>query len=1236
MTQLKWLRNPSRAEWGIVLAGLLLAAMTAWLSWAEYSHTYHVEHEFHERNERQIVLLLERHVHEAITDVGHALSRIKRVREQPGTPFDLKVLMAEHPDIADYAVAALIIDARGRPVHSTSPVPENISFADSPALRAHAAQDDGKPYFGLPMADPGSGRRSFQVSLRLNKPDGAFDGMAVIAIDFTYWHRLLRDSDLGEDSVIVLLGMDGVPRAVHGHLDGLDLLKHDWAFITDAARSGTTKGAVASLKALKGAESWAYRVVGDFPLIVAACAGEARMSSSLARSTRAHAAGTAALIFMELLFAAALLKFFARQRVHAQERSRISGVLQQSEERFRAVFDQAETAMALRPVGRRDLPWQKVNRRFCEFLGYTEAELLRLPASSITLQEDDALAAGMDARIASGEITNYSREKQYLRKDGSTVWGLMTMTVLHFPDGQPAQALSIVQDVDARKRGEVAVRESEIRLRIIAEHIGEGLALYDADDRLSFFNETYKRLQLSATPDIRAGLSFEQLARDRGHLLATMGEITDIDAFVAERMRRHRNPSGVIERRRPDGGVHQIREVRTPDGYTVVSFVDVTELKRREAELRESEGRFRAIIAAEPECVAIVSTSGKLLEMNPAGLRMLEAGSLEELQATPFIKLIAPRFRKSFIRLRNRVRGGESGVLEFEAIGMRGKRCWLEIHAAPLRDGGGDIYALLGISRDVSEQHAAREALATERNLMRALIDNIPDLVHVKDTQSRYMLANAAWMRVRAPGWTDVTGRSSSEIVGNPQRLALLTTEDRGVIEENRPNRLRVEKVKVPGSGERWFMISKLPLHDATGRVTGLISISRDVTEIRQRTEEVEQLNAVLERRVEERTAELAAANEELEAFASAVSHDLRAPLRHIDGFAELLLDDGGKELSAAGRNYLGRIRNASSRMMALIEDLLRLSRLMRGDLRFTEVDLGALAAELAEELRREHPERKVQVTIGPGLQARCDAGLLRAALANLLQNAWKFTGKREDATIEFSASLRDGAKVFCVRDNGAGFDMAYAGRLFGTFQRLHHESEFSGTGVGLATVRRIVRRHGGDVWAESAVNEGASFYFTLGRRPAEYGARAPVSMLLAAEPQPPVSGASSGKPILLLVDDDADVLDLSSRMLRPDQYEVLTAGSGEQALALLLEHPVQVIVSDFSMPGMDGARLLAQAAQLRPQSLRLIVSSQDINQAMQAGLQCGDIHHYFGKQQDYQLVRDCIRAWVGARPAKN
>jgi signal transduction histidine kinase len=257
-------------------------------------------------------------------------------------------------------------------------------------------------------------------------------------------------------------------------------------------------------------------------------------------------------------------------------------------------------------------------------------------------------------------------------------------------------------------------------------------------------------------------------------------------------------------------------------------------------------------------------------------------------------------------------------------------------------------------------------------------------------------------------------------------------------------------------------------------------TLEREVSERARVEGEVLRLNEELEARVRERTAQLEAANQELEAFCYSVSHDLRAPLRAIDGFSQALIDEHAAAVPESGRRYLARIQSATKRMGQLIEDLLNLSRVSRGALERRPLDLGEMAGQVIAELQQHEPQRKVETSIWDGMQVDADPRLMRAALENLLSNAWKFTAKTVPARIEVGR-LRDGGhSTYFVRDNGAGFDMAYADKLFGAFQRLHSVDDFPGTGIGLATVQRIVHRHGGRIWADGQVGKGAVFFFTL------------------------------------------------------------------------------------------------------------------------------------------------------------
>ena len=291
--------------------------------------------------------------------------------------------------------------------------------------------------------------------------------------------------------------------------------------------------------------------------------------------------------------------------------------------------------------------------------------------------------------------------------------------------------------------------------------------------------------------------------------------------------------------------------------------------------------------------------------------------------------------------------------------------------------------------------------------------------------------------------------------------------------------RYDIRNAERPGFEERHWSPTNTPLLDDAGEVQCIVHAVEDVTALVLLEKHAAAAIQDEHQQLVESNNALAASNEELEAFCYSVAHDLRAPLRGIQGFSQALIEDYAKEVDQKGQKYLQRVSSAALRMSDLIDDLLNLSRISRGPLARVPVELSALAREITLDLEHQHAHR-VQSTIADGLQATVDARLVRIVLENLLGNAFKFTAPAAEPRMEFGATEIDGARTFFVRDNGAGFDEAYASKLFAPFQRLHSEQDFPGTGIGLAIVQRIVRRHGGRVWAKAALNSGATIYFTL------------------------------------------------------------------------------------------------------------------------------------------------------------
>jgi PAS domain S-box-containing protein len=398
----------------------------------------------------------------------------------------------------------------------------------------------------------------------------------------------------------------------------------------------------------------------------------------------------------------------------------------------------------------------------------------------------------------------------------------------------------------------------------------------------------------------------------------------------------------------------------------------------------------------------------------------------------------------------------------------------IEITASPMHDQSGKIVAGLELIRDISQSKQAEEAIERQSRFFQRLIDTIPSPIFYKGADYRFMGCNAAFEECIGLDREQVIGRTFHDFLPEEQ-ADIYHQKDQELFAH--PG-IQVYEAAIPcATGSRRDVIFyRATFAGADGAPAGIVGVVMDITERKEAEEKIRSLNKTLAFRA----AELAAANRELEAFSSSVSHDLRSPLTRIYSACQLLREISSPQLDETGRTLVQTICDGCETMEELIDALLTLSRVTRSEMHRTECNLSEFATIIAAELQVTEPARSLEFAIEPGLVDDGDPRLIRALLENLLANAWKYTRKVPEARIAFGAADIDGERVYFVRDNGAGFDMEKSERLFKPFQRLHDDGDFTGTGIGLATVKRIVERHGGRVWGEGEVGRGATFFFTL------------------------------------------------------------------------------------------------------------------------------------------------------------
>ena len=509
------------------------------------------------------------------------------------------------------------------------------------------------------------------------------------------------------------------------------------------------------------------------------------------------------------------------------------------------------------------------------------------------------------------------------------------------------------------------------------------------------------------------------------------------------------------------------------------AMTDKTAIKRAEEDIKNERDFIDLILNTSPVFFVAIDKQGKTLKMNRYLLDVLEY-SEDEVNGKDYVSTFVPEADREALKMvfKDIVNEKKATLNENSIISKTKKIYLVEWRGQPVYCNDGSFDFFVGVGVDITERTRSEQALKAGEQRWKDLFERTTNAIAIYeaiDDGEDFVFRdfNPAGERIELVRRENIIGHRVTEIFPGVKDFGLFDILQR-VWRTGNPEHLDVGFYKDERiAGWRENNIFKI----ATGEI---VVVYEDVTAKKQAEEALQRLNEELEQRVRDRTAQLEAVIKELDAFAYSVSHDLRAPLRSIDGFSRIMLEEQQDRLDEKGKDYLRRVCAGSQRMGELIDDLLRLSRVSRAELIYADVDLSGLAHMIADELQKVHPERTVQFEIADGIIGRGDSQLLRIVLENLFDNAFKFTRDNKNAKIEFGIDKKVGELFYFIRDNGVGFDMEYSNKLFGVFQRLHARSAFEGTGIGLATVQRIIYRHGGRIWAEAEVGRGATFYFTL------------------------------------------------------------------------------------------------------------------------------------------------------------